>query len=711
MGAHGGLRWLGRAAGGAVLVLLMTIAGLGSAAGAPAAAAGPGVPPVWRPLAAGLTAGAAPTGAPRRGSELCTITATAGEGAWITPEGAVTVLYGKSQVFDFGAKPGYHMTDLVIDGVPKGGPGTPPYEFSAVTTDHSIQVVAAADMFTVTPKPGAHGSILPGEPVKVVYGGSQTFTIKADEHYHLEQLLLDGTTVTPTPTGVRTWQYTVADVHADCSLSASFVTDTFTIRATHGENGVIYPEGEHTVPWGDTPVFSVVPNAGYVTLVSIDAGEPVEWHTNEYVFAPVTANHSIHASFVRSVQSFYIVAGAGVGGAISPSGRVAVLSGRSVNFFITPAEHYHLDQLTVDGQPTTDYVYDPARKAFIYTFPFVSADHTIAAQFRLDTCTIEASTEGQGGTITPAGGVSVEYGANQSFRVLPDHLHIVQQLLVDGNPVSSRLSYMFTNVTTGHTIHAVFAPNAEDETPPFIWSDWWDGKVLAEDSVVTTAVHVEDEEGGSGVQTPTMMLLTPPHGAAKALSHRDLVVDRWSDWVRGDLPTVHPGDYSVRLTASDRAGNVRERSFRYSVAGSAKVGGVPKRIDLTGKKSTAVTDGDWPETRFVRITLRVRSAAGKPVPGAEARLFVYDEASSTCLFRATRLFAPTGKGTYAFKWFPTLMAPDPGWRGDSRTLQLFIPLDGVEFARERSRGRQGSAGKTGHASRPTMAFTTVKVKW
>ena len=53
-----------------------------------------------------------------------------------------------------------------------------------------------------------------------------------------------------------------------------------------------------------------------------------------------------------------------------------------------------------------------------YTFTNVTANHTIAASFAIDTYTITASA-GANGTISPTGAVSVNYGANQTFTITP----------------------------------------------------------------------------------------------------------------------------------------------------------------------------------------------------------------------------------------------------------------------------------------------------
>src|SRR5213075_718126 len=64
-------------------------------------------------------------------------------------------------------------------------------------------------------------------------------------------------------------------------------------------------------------------------------------------FTNVTGAQTIAASFAIDVET--ITASAGAGGAISPSGAVAVNCGTDKTFTITPAACYHIADVAVDG--------------------------------------------------------------------------------------------------------------------------------------------------------------------------------------------------------------------------------------------------------------------------------------------------------------------------------------------------------------------------
>jgi hypothetical protein len=64
------------------------------------------------------------------------ITASSGPNGTITPVGSSTVNDGAASTYTITANPGYHVLDVTVDGVSKGGVGS--YTFSNITADHAI---------------------------------------------------------------------------------------------------------------------------------------------------------------------------------------------------------------------------------------------------------------------------------------------------------------------------------------------------------------------------------------------------------------------------------------------------------------------------------------------------------------------------------------------------------------------------------------------
>jgi hypothetical protein len=129
-----------------------------------------------------------------------------------------------------------------------------------------------------------------------------------------------------------------------------------------------------TVICGWDRPFTIVPAPCYaIADVKVDGVSvgAVASHT----FLDVRANHTIEASFSRT--TYTIVASAGAGGVISPSGNVTVNCGWDRPFTIVPGASYVIADVKVDGASVGAVA--------SYTFPNVRASHTIEASFARNT--------------------------------------------------------------------------------------------------------------------------------------------------------------------------------------------------------------------------------------------------------------------------------------------------------------------------------------
>ena len=110
----------------------------------------------------------------------------------------------------------------------------------------------------------------------------------------------------------------------------------------------------------------------------VNAGKQL---TTESSQADVDAKKAEITAKIADIQTqFTITATAGNGGKIAPTGATKVYKGTSKAFTITPNEGYHVDSLTVDGT-AVNVVTE-------YTFPDVTANHTIAVTFAKDAVTV-----------------------------------------------------------------------------------------------------------------------------------------------------------------------------------------------------------------------------------------------------------------------------------------------------------------------------------
>jgi hypothetical protein len=412
-----------------------------------------------------------------------TIVASAGSNGSISPSGSVSVDYGADQTFTITPDACYHVADVLVDGVSVGAVTS--YTFTNVTVGHTIAATFAITQYTIAASAGANGSISPSGSVTADCGSNQTFTITPDPCYHIADVLVDGVSVGAVAS------YTFTNVQAGHTIAASFAIDTYTIVASAGTNGSISPSGNVTVNCGSDQGFTITPDLGYHVLDVLVDGVSVGAVTS-YTFTNVQAGHTIAATF--AINTFTIVASAGSNGSISPSGSVSVDYGADQTFTITPDACYHVADVLVDGVSVGAVT--------SYTFTNVTAGHTIAVTFAINTYTITASA-GANGTIAPLGDVTVNCGGNQTFTITPATCFSVADVLVDGVSVGAVTSYTFTNVTANHSIAASFVHVPVAIDPP---------------TTVTAAQVLTGNAAGD--TTGIKVYFTPPTGAASYKVYR-----------------------------------------------------------------------------------------------------------------------------------------------------------------------------------------------
>ncbi|GEM_PF-6934619 len=217
--------------------------------------------------------------------------------------------------------------------------------------------------YTITASSGTNGSISPSGATTVNSGSSQSFTITANAHYHIADVLVDSASVGAVES------YTFSNVTADHTIAASFAIDTqtLTITAVHGR-ATKNPD-KSIYNYGDRVDVTAMPDAGY---------RFVKWSgTINYTSNPVQLlmdrDESIIAEFTPI--TYTITASAGANGSISPSGVTTVNSGADQTYSITANQGYRIldvlvDSVSVGAMP-------------IYRLSNISANHTIVASFKL----------------------------------------------------------------------------------------------------------------------------------------------------------------------------------------------------------------------------------------------------------------------------------------------------------------------------------------
>jgi hypothetical protein len=132
------------------------------------------------------------------------------------------------------------------------------------------------------------------------------------------------------------------------AVTATFTLIQYTIIASAGTGGSITPSGSVVVNYGDDQAFTINPDSGYRILdVLVDGGSVGA--VSSYTFTNVVDDHTIAAQFEEDIVYYSIIASAGVGGIIAPSGSIPVASGADQSFTITADTGYHIEEVLVDS--------------------------------------------------------------------------------------------------------------------------------------------------------------------------------------------------------------------------------------------------------------------------------------------------------------------------------------------------------------------------
>jgi len=184
------------------------------------------------------------------------LTPTAGTGGAITPATPQTVTYGSALAFAITPETGYHITDVLVDGVSVGARNG--YTFTAVTADHTLAATFALNTYVITPTAGTGGAITPATPQTATYGSDLAFAITPETGYHITDVLVDGVSV-----GARSG-YTFTAVTADHTLAATFARNTYTLTVNLvGHGTVTQTPSQTTYLYGDAVTLTATPDAGW----------------------------------------------------------------------------------------------------------------------------------------------------------------------------------------------------------------------------------------------------------------------------------------------------------------------------------------------------------------------------------------------------------------------------------------------------------------
>jgi hypothetical protein len=156
-----------------------------------------------------------------------------------------------------------------------------------------------------------------------------------------------------------------------------------------------------------------------------------------------------------ALPQYSLTATAGANGSISPNGTTTLDQGDSQTYTITPAAHYHVANVYVDNASVG--------AVSSYRFDAVDTDHTIRAEFAIDTYSVSADG-GSEGAISPSGTTMVAYGDSLTFQITPNAHREIADVFVNDASVGAVSSYTLNNIDRNTSITANFVADSHTVT-------------------------------------------------------------------------------------------------------------------------------------------------------------------------------------------------------------------------------------------------------
>ena len=322
--------------------------------------------------------------------------------------------------------------------------------YNAAGAPGLVQVVAAS--YTITANAGAGGTVNPGSYTLVPQNGTVIFDFTPSTGFRIASVtgVAAGCRVISAPLSGNVVRYTISQITANCSLSATF-TNLYTVTFAADVGGTVSPSGDQRVVFGSTPTITVTPNRGF-RLVNV-TGCGVVFNGGAAITGPTTWNTAAIATdctvtaFFTALPTFTVTAAAGAGGSISPQ-SVAVPQGLTTQFTVSPASGFQIASVT--GCSGT-------RSGSTYTTRPITAACAVTATFSvapLPTFVVSA-VAGSGGSISPAT-TNVTQGGSASFTVSPNSGFAIASVSGCGGSLSGNI-FNTAAISAACTVSATFA--------------------------------------------------------------------------------------------------------------------------------------------------------------------------------------------------------------------------------------------------------------
>lgn len=178
--------------------------------------------------------------------------------------------------------------------------------------DVTIYAKWEINSYTITATAGENGTISPEGAVTKLFNQSQLFTFVANQGYHVSEIKIDNNPLSETELANAIENgYLFENISNNRSIHVEFSINQFTITATSSANGDISPVGQVVKNYGESQIFTFVPNTGYhvqdikINNISLSPTALSDAIENGFSFNNITQNNTIHVEF--AISSFKLI--------------------------------------------------------------------------------------------------------------------------------------------------------------------------------------------------------------------------------------------------------------------------------------------------------------------------------------------------------------------------------------------------------------------
>lgn len=213
-----------------------------------------------------------------------TLTTTANNGNITRNPNASSYTYGTDVELTALPNIGYHFVNWSGDATGTNNPVT-----INMNADKNVTANFSINTYTITATAGPNGSISPNGVLTNNHGTNRTFTITADAHYHIADVLVNGVSV-GTPNS-----YTFTNITTNHTISVTFAQNEYTLTLNAANGTITKNPNAATYNYGNIVTLTAIPQNMYYEF-SHWSGDTSGTQNPRTIF--IDGNKNITANFI-----------------------------------------------------------------------------------------------------------------------------------------------------------------------------------------------------------------------------------------------------------------------------------------------------------------------------------------------------------------------------------------------------------------------------